>query len=361
MIVALISALAAPARMVAQGSPTGTLTGTVSDPTGAVLPGVTVAVKSVQTGMTQQTTTGTNGEWRIPALPVGTYEVSFELQGFKRLVRDGIIVEAAATRSVPASLAVGGLAETVNVTGDANLLSTTTVTTVRSITAAEIQSVPTSTGSFTHLLSSEAGVSADLPPVLTNGTGNISPSVNGTRTTSTSLFFNGIDATNLTTNEGSLNDNIAPASDMLQEITLQTSMYDASTGRSGGGNFQLVTRSGSNAFRGTGYFNFQHENMNSNDFFYEKDGIDKPKARRNEGGFTVGGPIRQNRMFFFGGYQRTKAETGFVPTASSISALPQALQLIQGARTKENLFDAFSALNPELHELRSESQLHQPH
>ncbi len=64
MIVALISALAAPARMVAQGSPTGTLTGTVSDPTGAVLPGVTVAVKSVQTGMTQQTTTGTNGEWR---------------------------------------------------------------------------------------------------------------------------------------------------------------------------------------------------------------------------------------------------------------------------------------------------------
>ena len=346
MIVALISALAAPARMVAQGSPTGTLTGTVSDPTGAVLPGVTVAVKSVQTGMTQQTTTGTNGEWRIPALPVGTYEVSFELQGFKRLVRDGIIVEAAATRSVPASLDVGGLAEIVNVTGDANLLSTTTMTTARSITAAEIQSVPTSTGSFTHLLSSEAGVSADLPPVLTNGTGNISPSVNGTRTTSTSLFFNGIDATNLTTNEGSLNDNIAPASDMLQEITLQTSMYDASTGRSGGGNFQLVTRSGSNAFRGTGHYNFQHEDMNANDFFYEKDGIDKPKARRNEGGFTVGGPIRQNRVFFFGGYQRTQAETGFVPTASSISALPQALQLIDGARTKQNLFDAFVATNP---------------
>ena len=346
MIVALMSALAAPARMVAQGSPTGTLTGTVSDSSGAVLPGVTVAVKSVQTGLTQQTTTGTNGDWRIPALPIGTYEVSFELQGFKRLVRDGIIVEAAATRSVPASLDVGGLAEIVNVTGDANLLSTTTMTTSRSITAAEIQSVPTSTGSFTHLLSSEAGVSADLPPVLTNGTGNISPSVNGTRTTSTSLFFNGIDATNLTTNEGSLNDNIAPASDMLQEITLQTSMYDASTGRSGGGNFQLVTRSGSNAFRGTGHYNFQHEDMNANDFFYEKDGIDKPKARRNEGGFTVGGPIRHNRVFFFGGYQRTQAETGFVPTASSISALPQALQLIDGARTKQNLFDAFVATNP---------------
>ncbi len=204
-------------------------------------------------------------------------------------------------------------------TADAGLLAVTTAATARSLTSAELQAVPTSTGSFTHLLSSEAGVSADLPPVLTNGTGNISPSVNGTRTTSTSLFFNGIDATNLTTNEGAMSDNVSPASDTLQEVKLQTSMYDASTGRSGGGNFQLVTRSGTNEFRGSAHYNFQHENLNSNDFFYEKDGIEKPKARRNEGGFTVGGPIRRNRLFFFGGYQRTDAETGFVPTASSQS------------------------------------------
>ena len=123
-------------------------------------------------------------------------------------------------------------------------------------------------------------------------------------------------------------------------------MYDASTGRSGGGNFQLVTRSGTNAFRGWAHYSFQHEDLNSNDFFYEKDGIAKPKARRNEGGFTIGGPLRQNRFFFFGGYQRTQAETGFVPTASSITVLPQALQLIQGPRTKENILAAFSALNP---------------
>ena len=129
-------------------------------------------------------------------------------------------------------------------------------------------------------------------------------------------------------------------------MKLQTSLYDASTGRSGGGNFQLVTRSGTNALRGTAHFNFQHEKLNANDFFYEKDGIDKPKARRNEGGFTIGGPIRRNRVFFFGGYQRTQAETGFVPTASSITVLPQALQLIQGARTKENVLAAFAALNP---------------
>ncbi|HET9358106.1 MAG TPA: carboxypeptidase-like regulatory domain-containing protein [Vicinamibacterales bacterium] len=335
-----------PAR--AQGSPTGTLSGSVIDSSGAVLPGVTVIATGAKTGLTQQTISGGAGDWRIPGLPLGVYDVSFELDGFKKLVRSGVTVEASTIRSVPVTLEVGGLTETVQVTGDAALLNITTSATARSLTNAELESVPTSTGSFTHLLSSEAGVSADLPPVLVNGTGNISPSVNGTRTTSTSLFFNGIDATNLTTNEGAMSDNISPAADTLEEVKLQTSMYDASTGRSGGGNFQLVTRSGTNTLRGTAGFTFQHEGMNANDFFYEKDGIDKPKARRDEGGFTVGGPIRQNRFFFFGGYQRTQAETGFVPTASSISVLPQALQLIQGARTKENLLNAFAALNPNI-------------
>jgi hypothetical protein len=340
--------VAAPAAARAQGSPTGTLNGTITDPSGAVLPGVTVLAKATQTGLTQQTVSGGAGDWRLAALPAGVYELTFELSGFKKLVRSGVTVEAAVARSVPVTLSVGGLSELVQVTGDAGLLNISTPATARSLSGTELEVIPTSTGSFTHLLSSEAGVSADLPPVLINGTGNISPSVNGTRTTSTSLFFNGIDATNLTSNEGSLSDNVAPASDTLEEVKLQTSLYDASTGRSGGGNFQLVTRSGTNAFKGAAHYNFQHETLNANDFFYEKDGIAKPKARRNEGGFTVGGPLRQNKFFFFGGYQRTQAETGFVPTASSITALPQALQLIDGARTKENVLAAFAALNPSI-------------
>ena len=345
LFVAILS-FAVPSQVLAQSNPNGTLSGVVTDPSGGVLPGVTVVAKHAQTGFTQQGVTGSAGEWRLPGLPPGMYVVSFELDGFKKLERSGVGVEAAVVRSVPVTLEVGGIAETVRVTADAAFLNTTTAATARSLSGDDLEVIPTSTGSFTHLLSSEAGVSADLPPVLTNGTGNISPSVNGTRTTSTSLFFNGIDATNLTTNEGSLSDNVAPAADTLEEVTLQTSLYDASMGRSGGGNFQLVTRSGSNSFRGTGNFNFQHEKMNANDFFYEKDGIAKPKARRDEGGFTIGGPLRQNRFFFFGGYQRTQAETGFVPTASSISVMPQALQLIDGTRTKENVLAAFATLNP---------------
>jgi hypothetical protein len=345
---ALLIGLMSPGGAQAQGSPTGTLNGVVSDPSGGVLPGVTVVATAVQTGLTQETVSGDRGEWRIPVLPAGEYVLTFELDGFKKLARSGVNVEAAVTRTVPVTLEVGGVTETVQVTADANLLDTTTPATSRRLTGEELEVIPTSTGSFTHLLSSEAGVSADLPPVLTNGTGNISPSVNGTRTTSTSLFFNGVDATNLTTNEGSMSDNISPASDTLEEVKLQTSMYDASTGRSGGGNFQLVTRSGSNQLRGTAHFAGQHEKLNANDFFYRKDGIEKPRARRNEGGFTLGGPLRQNRFFFFGGYQRTQAETGFVPTASSITVLPAALQLIQGARTKESILAAFAQLNPSI-------------
>ena len=310
------------------------------------MPGVTVRATNPATGLSQSTITSTAGDWTIASLPVGRYELSFELDGFKKLTRSDVLVEAVVTRQVPVTLEVGSVAEVVTVSADAPMVVANTAATYRRLNADELTLVPTSTRSFTHLLSAEAGVSADLPPVLINGTGNISPSVNGTRTTSTSLFFNGIDATNITSNEGSMTDNISPAPEMLEEVKLQTSLYDASTGRSGGGNFQLITRSGTNNLRGAGFFSVQHEDLNANDFFYNKDGIDKPKARRYEGGFTVGGPLKQNKLFFFGGYQRTDAETGFVPTASSITVLPAALRLIDGARTKENLFAAFTALNP---------------
>ena len=162
--------------------------------------------------------------------------------------------------------------------------------------------------------------------MLINGTGNISPSVNGTRTTSTSLFFNGIDATNITSNEGSLTrQHLAGARDARgsQAADQPLRRVDRPFGRrqlpaGHAERHERVPRTRATSTSST-------RSCNANDFFYKKDGIDKPKARRNEGGFTVGGPLRRNKLFFFGGYQRTQAETGFVPTASSITVLPQAL------------------------------------
>ncbi|HYG08830.1 MAG TPA: carboxypeptidase regulatory-like domain-containing protein, partial [Pyrinomonadaceae bacterium] len=332
----------------AQSGPTGSLSGVVQDASGALLPGVTVNVRNTGTGQARVATTNEEGHWTVPVLPVGAYEVTLEMTGFKRLVRQSVEVEASVTRTLEDRLEIGELSgEVITITSaDATLLATETATTARQVSSEQLVAIPTSTRSFTQLLSSEAGVSAELSPVLTNGNGNVSPSVNGTRTTSTSLFFNGVDATNITNNEGSLNDNIAPAPETLSEVKLQTSLYDASTGRSGGGNFQLVTRSGTNDFHGAGYYFVQNERFNANDFFYNKDGIERPRARRHEGGFTLGGPVVKERFFFFGGYQRTDASTGFVPTASSQTVLPAALRLISGARTADNVVAAFSALNP---------------
>ena len=206
--------------------------------------------------------------------------------------------------------------------------------------------MPSSTRNFTHLLTATAGVSADLSPVGSNDTGAISPSVNGTKQTSNSVIYNGVDITSMLSNTGTLDEGLSPAPETIDEVKLQTSLYDAATGRSGGGNFQIVTKAGTNAFSGSGYSFGQHERFNSNDFFFDKNGIDKPRMRRVETGVTVGGPIRRNRAFFFGSFQHTDAPTGYVPTASSRALLPAALALIEGPRTAENVVSAFRAMNP---------------
>src|SRR5688572_7556604 len=328
-----------------QSGSNGTLSGVVQDPNGAHISGVTVTAKNIATGATRTATTADDGRWSLPGLTVGAYEVTYEMTGFKKLVRAGVEVEASVPRALEDKLEIGEIGAVINVMEGASLISAETSTVARQLSSEHLVQVLTSTRSFTQLLSAEAGVSTDLSPVLTNGNGNQSPSVNGTRTTSTSLFFNGIDATNITTNEGSLNDNIAPAPETLQEVKLQTSLYDASTGRSGGGNFQLITKEGGNTHNGSAYYYLQNEKFNANDFFFNKEGIAQPKARRNEAGFTLGGPIVKDRFFFFGSYQYTDAVTGFVPTARSVTVLPLALRHITGARTAENLAAAFNLEN----------------
>lgn len=324
---------------------TGSLSGTIADANGAVVPGVNVTIKNEGTNQVRNTTTNDDGRWSATLLPVGSYTVSYEKDGFKKSQTQGVGVEASVARSVDVVLEVGSTDVFVDVTGEQPLVQSESAAVSRQITGEEVTKIPTSTRSFTGLLSSEAGVSAELSPVGVNGNGNISPSVNGTRSTSTSLFFNGVDATNITSNEGSLTDNIAPAPETLQEVKLQTSLYDASTGRSGGGNFQLVTKSGGNKFTGTAYYYLQNKAFNSNEFFLEQSGNEKPKADRTEAGFTVGGPIIKDKFFFFGGYQYTNANTGLVPTARTRTILPRAFTVLGDDRSKAAIAAAFNQFN----------------
>ena len=329
----------------AQG-PSGTVTGQVVDQSGGGVPGVTVTATLSATGDVRTVVTNAGGFYQIPALQVGTYTLTYQLDGFKAVTRGGVLVEAAVPRAIDVTLEVGGLSEVVRVEGASPILNVSTPTVSRRLSTEELTSVPSSTRNFTHLLTATAGVSADLPPVGSNDTGSISPSVNGTKTTSNSVLYNGVDITSMLSNQGTLDEGLVPAPEMIEEVKLQTSLYDASTGRSGGGNFQLVTRSGSNAVSGTVYAFGQHERLNSNDYFFDRNGIEKPRMRRAEGGFTLGGPLFRDRAFFFGSLQYSDAETGYVPTASSRAVLPSALGLIEGARTADAIVQAFRSVNP---------------
>jgi hypothetical protein len=330
----------------AQSGPSGSLNGRVIDQSQAAIPGATVVATHVATNDARTTVTNTEGVYRLGALPPGRYELLFTLDGFKPVLRQGIVVEAAVPRTIDVTLEVGGLSERINVTAESPVLQQTTPTVTRRLSAEEIVAIPSSTRNFTHLLTATAGVSADIPPVGSNDTGAVSPSVNGTKQTSNSVLYNGVDITSMLSNTGTLDEGLAPAPETIDEVKLQTSMYDASTGRSGGGNFQLVTKGGANALSGAFYAFGQNERFNANDFFFEKNDIDKPKMRRVESGFTLGGPVRRDRVFFFGSLQHTDAETGYVPTASARSVLPVALGLISGPRTAENIVAAFRQMNP---------------
>jgi hypothetical protein len=337
-LVAALVAVMFESALAQSGASTG-LRGRVVDPTKAGVPGVSVTITRVDTGLERAVVTGPAGDWEARFLDPGTYRVTFELTGFKQLRRDGVEVSTAEMATVDVTLEIGTLAEAVQVVANAEMVSSGSMTVTRTLDQKELDSLPTSARNFTQLLVVEPGVSADISELLSNDNASISPSVNGARTTNNSFVFNGVDVTNLLccnsrvngssgtieNGGGSLSRNVAPAPETLQEVKLQTSLYDAGTGRNGGGNFTLVSKSGTNDFHGSGYYYNQNDALMANDFFFNRAGIEKPILDRHEGGGTIGGPILRNRTFFFGSYQRTQAETSFVDEASNTVLMPRAL------------------------------------
>jgi len=284
------------------------------------------------TGERRVVTTNESGDWEARFLTPGTYQVIFERAGFKKLVRDGIVVSTAEIATLNVALEVGDVAQSIEVVAGAELVSSSSATVVRTLDRKELEALPTSSRNFTQLLMIETGVEADISELLDNSNASISPSVNGARTTNNSFVYNGVDTTSLlccnsrtASSGGTLSRNIAPAPETLEEVKLQTSLYDAATGRNGGGNFVLVSKSGTNELRGTLYHYLQNDRLIANEFFLNRAGVERPILRRNEGGGTIGGPIIRNRTFFFGSYQATRAKTSFVDNASTILRLPAAL------------------------------------
>lgn len=326
-----------------QATDNGSLDGTVYDINNAVVPGAKVTIKNSGTGLSRSLITNEEGRWRAAVLPLGNYEVTAEKEGFAISTYQAK-VDASVTNTVDIILTVEAIeGEVVQVntnTGQELISSGSGAVTSSSISGQALEAAPVANRSAFGRIVADSGTSGDLSDPLTNGSGNPEFSTNGSRTTSQSVLFDGIDATNFS-GTGSLTESIAPNPETVKEVKLLSSLYDASLGRSGGGNVQVVTRSGENTFNGSAFIYGQNEIFNGNDFFFNRDGIDRQKARRLEGGFTLGGPIIKDKLFFFGGFQKTDAITAYVPSAQSFVILPEALLYITDRSNPENVRQAF--------------------
>lgn len=330
--------------LAAAGQATGTLEGRALDSSGSSLPGV--IVEAAQQGTRARavvTTTDAQGFYKL-VLPAGEYLVSFALQGFAT-VQLPARVEAQATITLPVTLEVGGLAETVQVIADQYILEARSATQAERYTSETLTELPTSSRNYTHVIVAEAGVNAPLPDrtgrglnVATNpgaqtedASQSLNPSVNGARPTNNGLRINGIEATNMLAASGGLGGSISIPLDALEEVDVMTALPSASRGRNGGGNIDLVTRSGTDRFAGSAGYYAQHEKFNANEFFLNRAGVAKPEFRRNDITGTVGGPLLPRRTYFFGAGQRHAFRSGYASNANAAVGLPTGLTDVRTA------------------------------
>ncbi|HTG60517.1 MAG TPA: TonB-dependent receptor [Terriglobia bacterium] len=331
----------------------GSITGTVTDSTGAVVPNATVKAHNSATGLDRSTASNRAGSYEFFGLPIGTYAVSFTKENFKTETHSEITVEANRTTTVDAVLEPGAVTTTVEVTATPRMNSVDT-TNGYVLPSSVIQAIPLGTGSFTQLAILSPGVSADfLNDSGTNGgLGNQSIFANGQRDTSNSFSLNDINANNvfngkssssvsanrfvLSTGEnflagGQIQTSTSvynaigqglptPPPETLDELRVNTAMYDASQGANSGAHIEVITRSGTNSSHGQAYEYFQNDVLNASPFFYNAASLPKPSLQRNTFGGTLGGPIKRDKMFFFASYQGIRVRDGL--NSQSFTSVP---------------------------------------
>ncbi|MBV9506360.1 MAG: TonB-dependent receptor, partial [Acidobacteriia bacterium] len=312
----------------AQSAGTGALTGAVTDPSGAAIPNVTVTLTNTETGQVRTATSGTDGVYRFALLSPGTYRVKFAAAGFKNAEIPSVTVNVTETPVLNRTLEVGGQTETVEVQAEAAALQTADSTLGTVVGTREVTGLPLSNRNYTQILGLSAGVNANVNNATAFGKGTNDFSVNGADPGQNNYQMDGVAINNIA-NGGSSNDagiyaGIGiPNPDAIQEFKIQTSTYDASYGRNPGANVNVVTKSGTNSFHGSAWEFFRNEDLNANDFFENRDGLGKQQIlRNNQFGGSIGGPIKKDKLFFFGDYQETRSLNGVASEGSSTQFLP---------------------------------------
>jgi hypothetical protein len=280
------------------------INGTVSDPDKAVLPGVTVTVTNEGTGLTRTAVTGGEGRFVVPSLLPGPYTVKAELAGFQATTRTGLVVNVGQELTLNLTLQVGGVAETLTVTGQAPLVESTSSRIGTNVTSAEIDGLPSANRSQFSLMQTIPG----LVPVLQVGSfegGQFS--ANGQSTTNNLFLVDG-QYDNDSRRGGSQGTQARVALDAMAEYQVQTHQYGAEYGGSTGVVVNSVTKSGTNRLTGRVFEYYQDDKLQATDYFLKQSGEENPDSGSNVWGGSVGGPIVRNKLFYFFNYEGTHAK-----------------------------------------------------
>lgn len=321
---------------------------TVEDATGGRIAGATVRLTHVAQNKAVSQVTTPGGLAQFASLDCTVLELSTQYPGFEEH-RAQVRLTNGSLEKTRVTMRTSGLAERIQITESTELLQTARTTQSVTLGATQIQSLPTASRNYTHLIVAEAGVNAPLPDRTgkgmnlatspggqgDDGSQSLNPSVNGARPTNNSVSINGLDTTNMMNANGSLGNNLSVPLDALEVVEVQTALYSATTGRNGGANIQMITRSGTNAFHGSTYHFLQNEKFNANEFFLNRAGTKRPQFRRNETGITFGGPIRKDKTFFFASVQRSDFLSGYAAKAIARTGVPDGLNF--DVRTASNI------------------------
>jgi hypothetical protein len=289
---------------------TGNIRGTVVDSSGGVIPGATVKITNINTGLTRTVTSGTTGIFVASLLPPGTYNVTITKEGFKTFTQSGVLLQAAATYVVSATLEVGAVAQTVEVKAAPIQIDKTTMQLGGELAGTQVTNFPLLNLNWLNLQQTLPGVMASSDRFGNNF------ATNGNRTQSNDYMINGTDANDAPLNTpfgGGVNP-LNP--DAIQEVKVVDSTLDPQYGRNSGAIVNVVTKSGTNQFHGTAYDYYRDTTFNARTFFQPT----TPPFHQNQFGATIGGPILHNKVFFFFGYQGVRLFQGLSANTPVFSA-----------------------------------------
>ena len=300
------------------------ITGTITDPSGAAIVGAAVTATNTEQGTDWKTESNAQGIYFYPRLPPGEYDVKVESAGFKATTRRGLTLEVNQRARVDIVLELGQVTESIDVTGEAPLLNTDTTIVGQTVDATTLTETPLASRNFVELTLLAPGVTTTSVSAMRNssrgGYSDARPYVNGNRAQANNFMLDGIDNNQVSDNYTAYQPNV----DAIQEVKMITNNAPAEFGNFQGGIMNVVMKSGTNAYHGTGFWFFQNDKLNANNWARNWKGNERTPVRLNQFGGTIGGPIMKNKLFFFANYQGIRKN---VPSSvSTISVMPAAFR-----------------------------------